>query len=230
MRVLAIIPARGGSKGLPGKNIRPLCGKPLICYSIDAARSVVDDCDICVTTDDNSIIKVVENYGLKVPFIRPSALASDQATTNDVLIHALDFYRKQEREYDVILLLQPTSPLRTYEQIKQAIKLYNSQYDMVVSVRASHAASVLCHETVDGFLRPTLTNAQRRQDSPTYYEYNGAIYVITVNSLLEKGLAKFDREKKYIMPFENSVDIDNLLDFQLAEFILADMATNYCDQ
>lgn len=219
MRVLAIIPARGGSKGLKGKNIKPLCGKPLICYSIDVARSVVDDCDICVTTDDDSIIKTVENYGLKVPFVRPAELASDYATTNDVLIHALDFYSAKGVLYDVILLLQPTSPLRTAKQVKKAIQLYSLDYDMVVSVRESHSAAVLCHDNSEGFLTPTLTNAQRRQDAPTYYEYNGAIYVINIARLRQKGLAGFTKEKKYVMPFENSIDIDNLVDFRLTELI-----------
>lgn len=225
MRVLAIIPARGGSKGLPGKNIKPLCGKPLICYSIDVARSVVDDCDICVTTDDNSIIQTVESYGLKVPFVRPADLASESATTNDVLLHTLDFYKGQGLEYDVILLLQPTSPLRTLEQVQNAIDLYDPTYDMVVSVRESHSAAVLCHDNCEGFLTPTLTNAQRRQDAPTYYEYNGAIYVINVARLKEKGMSGFNKEKKYVMPLENSIDIDNLIDFRLAELLLADKET-----
>ena len=220
MNILVVIPARGGSKGVLGKNIKKLNGKPLIYYSIDVAREIVKDVDICVSSDDPHIIEAVENYGLKVPFIRPSELASDTATTNDVLIHALDYYRSKGKVYDSILLLQPTSPLRTVQQVKEAINLYSDQFDMVVSIKESHAAAVMCQENEDGFLTPILTNASRRQDAPTYYEYNGAIYVINVKSLLEKGLAKFDREKKYVMLQLNSIDIDTQLDFDFAELLL----------
>ena len=124
MKSLIVIPARGGSKGLPGKNIKKLAGKPLICYSIDIARQVADDEDICVSTDSAEIIEVVENYGLKVPFVRPTELSTDESTTNDVLRHALQFYKNNGKEYENIILLQPTSPLRTKEDIVNAIKLY----------------------------------------------------------------------------------------------------------
>lgn len=222
MNILAIIPARGGSKGLPGKNIRTLCGKPLICYAIDSARSLVPDSDICVTTDDASIIEVVENYGLAVPFVRPSELASDTATTNDVLIHALDFYKGQGKSYDAIVLLQPTTPLRENKHIKEAVELFRPDIDMVMGVRSSHAAAVLCNENTQGFLDITLSdNATRRQDVPTYYEVNGAVYVINTKSLVVKGLPNFDKRVKYVMPPENSIDIDTLLDFEMAEYVLS---------
>lgn len=220
MKILTIIPARGGSKGLPGKNILPLCGKPLICYAIDIARSVCSDEDICVSSDDQMIIKIVEEYGLRVPFVRPAEFASDTATTNDVLLHAVNFYKEQGKEYDVVLLLQPTSPLRTSEQIKEAVEFYDADCDMVVSVKKSHAASVMCHQNEQGWLVPTLTKAQRRQDAPDFFEYNGAIYVINVKSLMQKGLAGFNKERKYIMPEINSIDIDTKLDFDFCEHIL----------
>lgn len=221
MKLLVVIPARGGSKGLPGKNIKSLRGKPLIEYSIDIARQVTDDRNICVSTDDMEIIHVVEKCKLKVPFVRPAELATDTATTNDVLLHALDFYKDRGIIYDVILLLQTTSPLRTIEQVREAMELYDDVYDMVVSVKESHVAAVMCHETSEGFLAPTLTNASRRQDAPVFYEYNGAIYFINVKSLYEKGLSGFDRQKKYVMPVENSIDIDNQLDFELCELLMS---------
>lgn len=222
MKLLAIIPARGGSKGLPGKNIRPLCGKPLICYAIDTARSLLTDCDICVSTDDMHIRDVVEKYGLSVPFIRPAELATDTATTNDVLLHSLYFYERLGNKYDAVLLLQPTTPLRTDEQICQAVEYFNSSIDMVMGVKASHAAAVMCHENREGLLEVTLSNkATRRQDTQTFYEVNGAIYVINVQSLKEKGLSNFDKRIKYVMPTENSIDIDTLFDFEMAEFILS---------
>ena len=134
MKALVIIPARGGSKGIPHKNIKPLNGKPLIHYTIDVARGIASDEDICVSTDDADIIKCVEEYGLKVPFVRPAELATDTAGTYEVLIHALDFYEKQGKTYDVVLLLQNTSPFRTVQHVKEALELYRPDIDMVVSV------------------------------------------------------------------------------------------------
>ena len=219
--ILVVIPARGGSKGLPGKNIKELCGKPLIGYSIDVARTITSDGHICVSTDDNQIKSVVENYGLKVPFLRPEALGTDSSTTNDVLLHAIEYYEKQGRLYEKILLLQPTSPLRTGKEVMEALALYNDDIDMVVSVTESHAPSVLCVDNMDGFLE--LVHNQKalgRQSLPTYYEYNGAIYVINVKSLKEKGLGSFTRKVKYVMPKETSIDIDDIYDFMLAEQVI----------
>ena len=115
MNILVVIPARGGSKGIPHKNIKKLNGKELITYSIDVARQLTSDDNICVSADDDNIIATVENYGLKVAFKRPIELATDSAGTNGVLLHALDFYENQGRTYDVIVLLQPTSPFRSID-------------------------------------------------------------------------------------------------------------------
>lgn len=219
--ILVVIPARGGSKGLPGKNIKMLCGKPLIAYSIDVARAITSDDNICVSTDDQRIIDVVENYGLKVPFVRPAEYATDTATTNDVLLHAVNFYEKQGKNYSKILLLQPTSPLRKVGEIKEAIALYRNDIDMVVSVMKSHAPAVLCQDNEDGFVDLVYNKkAQGRQSLPTLFEFNGAIYVINVEALKEKGLAGFDRKIKYVMPKESSIDIDDIYDFMLIEKIL----------
>lgn len=221
-KILAVIPARGGSKGLPGKNIKPLQGKPLICYSIDAARGVLSDNHICVSTDDREVVQIVENYGLSVPFIRPSELATDKSPINDVLLHALDFYEKRDVDYDVTLLLQPTSPLRVSQDIEEAFSLYDDSIDMVVSVSISHAPSVLCRESQSGFVELMLNpTAKRRQNIPVYYEYNGAIYVINSRSLREKGISNFKKNIKYIMPRYRSIDIDDQYDFMYAETILA---------
>jgi len=219
--ILVIIPARGGSKGLPGKNIKELCGKPLIGYSIDVARAITTDDNICVSTDDMHIKDVVEEYGLHVPFIRPAELATDTATTNDVLLHALDFYEKQSKFYDRILLLQPTSPLRKIEEVKEAISLYHEDIDMVVSVTQSHAPAVLCQDNEDGYIDLVYNKkAVRRQSLPILYEFNGAIYVINVASLKAKGLGGFDRRIKYEMPKETSIDIDDIYDYYLVESII----------
>lgn len=218
MKILYVIPARGGSKGIPHKNIKLLNGKPLIYYSIDVARQLTTDDNICVTTDDDEIIDVVESYGLKVPFKRPDYLATDTATTNDVLLHAVNFYETNGKYYDVVVLLQPTSPLRKSVQVEEAFDLYNEELDMVVSVKQSHAASVLCSENKNGFLEFCFNKTgSRRQDLSSYYEYNGAIYVINIERLKEKGLSNFTAKKKYVMDEISSVDIDTNLDWAVVE-------------
>lgn len=225
--ILVVIPARGGSKGLPGKNIKSLCGKPLIGYSIDVARTVTSDENICVSTDDYKIIDVVERYGLHVPFVRPSEYATDTATTNDVLLHAISFYESQGRSFRKLLLLQPTSPLRTPMEVKEAMALYNNDIDMVVSVMESHAPAVLCNDNESGFVELVYNKrATGRQSLPTFYEFNGAIYVINVESLKEKGLAGFTKRVKYVMPKENSIDIDDIYDFMLVDSIIKSKGQN----
>jgi N-acylneuraminate cytidylyltransferase len=224
MKILVVIPARGGSKGIPHKNIKPLAGKPLIYYTIDVARQIVSDDDICVTTDDAEIIDCVESYGLKVPFVRPSELATDTASTYDVLLHALNFYEQQGKRYDAMLLLQNTSPFRTSGQVKEAIKLYSKDIDMVVSVKECSANPYYCvfEEDSEGFLSISKGKGDitRRQDAPKVYEYNGAIYVINPESLKKMPLGKFARKVKYVMDDLRSVDLDTMTDWKYAEFII----------
>lgn len=218
---LFVIPARGGSKGLPGKNIKELCGKPLIAYSIDVAREFVDDIHICVSTDSEEIKQVVESYGLSVPFLRPDYLATDTATTNDVLVHAVNFFKEKGFEYKKLVLLQPTSPLRTSQDVQGAMELYSDDIDMVVSVMKSHAPAVLCSENEDGFVELVYNkNAAGRQLLQDMYEFNGAVYVINIQALLDKGLAKFTKRVKYVMSKEHSVDIDDIYDFYQVETII----------
>lgn len=220
---LFVIPARGGSKGLPGKNIKDLCGKPLIAHSIDIARAFVGDEDICVSTDSEEIKQVVENYGLSVPFLRPDYLATDTATSNDVLIHAVNFFKQQGREYKKLVLLQPTSPLRTVDDVFGCIKLYREDIDMVVSVSKSHAPAVLCTDDENGYIQLVYNKkATGRQQIQEMYEFNGAVYVMNIQSLLVKGIAGFTKKVKYVMSKENSVDIDDIYDFKLVEAIFKD--------
>ena len=220
--LLVVIPARGGSKGLPGKNIKMLCGKPLIAYSIDVARAFADDNNICVSTDSEEIKQVVEQYGLKVPFLRPDYLATDTATSDDVLIHAVNYYREQYgRTFKKLLLLQPTSPLRTKEDVEEAIRLYRDDIDMVVSVMKSHAPAVLCQDDDQGYVQLTYNKkALGRQQLPDMYEFNGAVYVMSVDALLEKKMAGFTKIVKYVMSKEHSIDIDDIYDFLQVESIL----------
>lgn len=224
MKVLYLIPARGGSKGVPGKNVKPLAGKPLITYAIDAARGAgAADKDICVSTDDAEIARVVEEYGLAIPFMRPDSLAQDNSGTYEVIIHALDHYATQGIDYDVVVLLQPTSPMRTSQHVAEALALYDAKCDMVVSVTEarSNPYYVMFHEDESRYLR-SLMNARfaRRQDCPTVWEYNGAVYVMNVTSLREKHLSQFDRRIKYVMSARDSVDIDTPDDWEYAQFLM----------
>ena len=224
MKVLVVIPARGGSKGIPHKNIKTLNGKPLIYYSIDVARQFTTDEDICVSTDDDEIIKVVEEYGLKVPFKRPDYLATDICGSNEVIQHAWKFFENKGDHYDVILLLQPTSPFRKVEFLKEAVALYDDSIDMVTSVK-----NAPCNPYYDGFEdneEGLLTiskgdgTIERRQDAPKVWQLNGSIYVINPKSLMQKGLAHFTRIRKYAMSELYSVDIDNAFDWKIAELII----------
>lgn len=223
MNVLVIIPARGGSKGIPRKNIKLFNGKPLIYYSIDCARAICEDTDICVSTDDDEIISVVEDYGLKVPFKRPSELATDTAGTYEVLLHALDYYEKHGRHYDIVVLLQNTSPFRSAKQVKEALSLYNDKIDMVVSVKESAANPYYCvfEEDLNGYLHVCKGDGNffRRQDAPKVYEYNGAIYIMNALTLKTTHMHKMKKRVKYVMDDLSSFDLDTMWEWQIAEMM-----------
>lgn len=222
--MLVIISARGGSKGVPGKNIKELNGKPLIQYTIEAARKLVPDSQIIVSTDSLEVKKVVENLGLKVPFLRPKELATDTAGSYEVLLHALDFYENQGNLPDKIILLQPTSPFRTADQVKEAMALFHSDLEMIVSVKETKANPyyILREEDENGYLvKCKESSATRRQDVPKVWELNGAIYIINVQALKVKSLTQFTNVKKYVMDEVTSHDIDTQLDWLLAEVIIS---------
>ncbi|SMO61173.1 acylneuraminate cytidylyltransferase family protein [Solitalea koreensis] len=219
---LFLIPARGGSKGIPGKNIKPLAGKPLIYYAIDVARELSTDEHICVSTDDEGIKSAVEDYNMHVPFMRPTALATDQSGTYEVLLHAINFYKEQGKNYKILVLLQPTSPFRTSQQVKEALSMFSFDLDMVVSVTESKNNPYynLFEEDQNGFLHKSKEGAYtRRQDCPSVYAYNGAIYVINVSSLVQMPLHQFTKIKKYEMDERTSIDLDTLNDWKLAEIL-----------
>lgn len=223
MKFLVVIPARGGSKGIPRKNIKPFDGKPLIYYTIDVARAIVSDDDICVSTEDNEIIQMVENYGLQVPFKRPEELATDTAGTYEVLLHALDFYEKRGKYYDALILLQNTSPFRTVEHVKNALKLYTPNVDMVVSVKecTENPYYSIYEEDNEGYLHVCKGdgNIFRRQDAPKVYEYNGAIYIMNVKTLKVTHMHKMQKRVKYVMDERSSFDLDTMTDWMIAEMI-----------
>ncbi len=223
MKTLIIIPARGGSKGILNKNIKPLNGKPLIQYTIDAAKKINSDEDICMSSDSELIIRTVQNLGLKAPFKRPPHLAEDNSGTYEVLVHAINYYKNKGVHYDTIILLQPTSPFRNSLHIREALSLYSNKLDMLVSVKEteSNPYYVLFEEDENNYLTPSKKgNYTRRQDCPKVWEYNGAIYIINVKSLLQKNMSEFTKIKKYVMDNKSSIDIDTPLDFKFAEFLM----------
>lgn len=225
---LYIIPARGGSKGIPHKNIRPLAGKPLIVYSIEAARAAgAPDDHILLSTDDEAIARVARENGLPVPFMRPAELATDTAGSREVILHAMDEADRMGLAYDCVVLLQPTSPLRTADDIKAALALYTPQTDMVVSVvPAASNPYYNCFEAdpETGYL--TISKGDglytRRQDAPDVWEYNGAVYVINPESIRKMPLGAFARRVPSPMPRNRSIDLDTMLDWTIAEIVMSE--------
>ncbi len=225
---LIVIPARGGSKGIPGKNIKPLCGKPLICHSIDHARAIVSDEDICISTDAPEIRAVAEGYGLEIHFLRPAELASDNAPTDLTLRHAWCYYRDiLHRRYNTLILLQATSPLRTPDDIRAAMDIYASTShipDMVVTVKPADANPYYdIYETDEQTgLRISKGDGQytRRQDAPQVWQLNGAVYVINPEALMTKRMSDFTTMIPSIMPREHSIDLDTPADWNMAEYLM----------
>ena len=225
-KVLAIIPARGGSKGLPGKNIKDLCGKPLIAWTIEQARDcgIIDE--IVVSTDDMEIANIAKKNGAEVPFMRPAKLANDTASTIDVIFHAINWFKKHQNfQSEYILLLQPTSPLRIAEDIEGAIQTLNDKnVRAVVSVcETDHHPWWSNRLPKDGdmkdFIRPEILN-KCRQELPVFYRLNGAVYLAETSYLREQNSFFGSNTFAYKMPKSRSVDIDSELDFKLAALLV----------
>ena len=202
-----------------------LAGRPLIQYSIDAARGVADDADICVSTDSEEIAAVVRGLGLEVPFMRPAELSGDASGSREVMLHALDFFRDRGRAYDRIVLLQPTSPMRTSADVRGALELWCPDTQMVVSVcEAATNPYYTAYETdADGYLHISKGDGlyTTRQACPKVWEYNGAVYVISVDALRQMPLGAMTRRVPFIMPRERSLDLDTPIDWMVAEALMA---------
>ncbi len=239
LRPIFIIPARGGSKGIPGKNIIDLGGRPLIAYSIDAALDTImilngsrDEGDllgrerIIVSTDSAEIAAKASEEGIDVPFLRPDYLSTDSAGSREVILHAMEYADSQGIEYDCVVLLQPTSPFRTGRHTSEAISLFRpAETDMVVSVcETSSNPYYNCFETdpETGWLHISKGDGllTRRQDAPPAWEYNGAVYVIDPEAIRSMPLGAFTRRLPYVMSAEDSVDIDTPLDLTVARALL----------
>lgn len=226
-RTLYIIPARGGSKGIPRKNIKELCGRPLIHYSIDVARRLADDSHIIVSTDDDEIRQVAEQTGLPVGYRRPAELGGDKVGSREVILDAMAYADSKGLMYDKVVLLQPTSPMRTVEDVEGCLALYTADADMVVSV-----AEAACNPYYDcfeadgdsGYLHVSKGEGKytRRQDAPKAWQYNGAVYVINPGSIRAMPLGEFPRRIPYEMPRSRSLDLDTPLDWVITEKLMSE--------
>lgn len=225
MEILGIIPARGGSKSIPRKNIASLNGRPLISYSIRAAKESRSISRLIVSTDDEEIASVSSVFGAEIPFMRPEELATDSSPTIDVVLHALNTLASDHGYYpDLVVLLQATSPLRVSADIDQAVAIFqSSQADVVVSVVSvdehPYNAYRVEGEALEPFIRRD-TGTTLRQDYPEAYRLNGAIYVSRPDTL--RRLHSFIRGKlvPYIMPKERSVDVDDSSDMLYASMLM----------
>ncbi|HUX83942.1 MAG TPA: acylneuraminate cytidylyltransferase family protein [Chitinophagaceae bacterium] len=224
MEPLFIIPARGGSKGIPGKNIKPLAGIPLLHYSISYARQFAGDDHICLTTDSETIIRSAREIGLEVPFIRPAQLATDHTGSYPVIRHALQNFPKNHRQFDPIVLLQPTSPFRLKKHLEEALSLYEPGVDMVASVMESPANPYfnLYEEDPEGSLRISKGEGPyaSRQSAPRVYQFNGSLYLINPASLgAHDSFSQFRMVRKFVMDRTFSVDLDTPEDWKFAEWL-----------
>lgn len=220
MAILGLIPARGGSKGIPRKNVLPIAGKPLIAWTIEAALVARNIDRVVVTTDDDDIADVSKSFGADVPFMRPAELARDETPGIDPVLHAIDALS----EYDTIVLLQPTSPLRMAIDIDAAVAMSAGAGGApIVSVsEAKHAAWIFAMDDRGVIDIPNEQVTARRQDIPMRYALNGAIYISDPTSLRANRTFLLPGTLGFPMPAERSVDIDSALDWRFAEFLLSE--------
>lgn len=225
MKSLYLIPARSGSKGLINKNKKILADKPLIFHSIDfALQNIKKDEMLCISSDDEEILKMASNKGIEIHFKRPKSLATDDTSMDEVLINALNYFEGQNIYFDKIILLQPTSPFRENSDLEEMIKLFNLDLDMVVSVNKSKQNPYfnLFEEDERGFLQKSKEPSfDRRQDCPEVFSYNGSIYIINTKSLQKFKINQFKKIKKYLMSNVKSTDIDDIADWKLAEYYMS---------
>ena len=230
--ILAIIPARGGSKGLPDKNILPLADKPLIVWSIEAASEskYIDKC--IVSTDDNKISNIVKEFGGDIPFKRPVHLATDESTTFDVLEHGINFFKNQSVEFDYLVLLEPTSPLRDSNDIDEAIMLLHEKRniaDSIVGVSKVEATHPVFDVSINkaGLIRPYMGKSFkqfRRQEIEELYFFEGSVYVSDIQVLLKEKGFYHDRTLPFVVPRWKSLEIDEIIDLLTAETVIKNLS------
>ncbi len=224
-KILAIIPARGGSKRLPGKNIKELAGKPLIAWAIDSAlQSDIFD-EIMVNTDDQTIADVAKDFGASIPFLRDDSLATDTASSLDVVIQTIEYYKKQNQEFDIVVLLQPTSPLRDSQDIINAVDTFiDKEASSVLTVCEVDHPVQWCNTldtnlSMDSFIKDEYKDC-RSQDLEVNYRLNGAVYVWETQEFLQKTEAILNPAIASVMSRSHSIDIDEEIDFLIAETLV----------
>jgi CMP-N,N'-diacetyllegionaminic acid synthase len=223
--ILALIPARGGSKGVPRKNLRMLNGRPLIAHSIATGLACPSISAVVVTTEDEQIAEVARACGAKVPFVRPEALASDETPMEPVIQHAVlqieDLYKAK---VDYVVLLVPTNPFRTAEQVESGLRiLLESGADSVVSLVEEDYPLAWLQTVVDGKVVPKFPSSEvihRRQDAPRVFKRNDGFFMFTRETIMERGVVQGPDTRPFMMSPLFSVDIDNEWDFQLAELLI----------
>lgn len=221
---LAVIPARSGSKGIPGKNIIKVNNKPLIQYTIEAAKNSRYIDKIVVSTEDSLIAEVSINCGAEVPFLRPTHLASDTSKTIDVLIHVVEELKKRGSRYDYIVLLQPTQPLRLSQHIDEAIEMIiQKQEESLVSITEVSEHPILMrtiNESGETKNLLELNSTLRRQDFPKFYKVNGSIYINKINDNFNSKTSLNDNKIGYIMDKKYDIDIDEPFDLEVLQLLL----------
>jgi len=223
--VLALIPARGKSKELPRKNIIPLLDKPLIAWTIEQAKESKYVDRVVVSTEDKEIAEISKKYGAEVPFMRPKRLSSDRTKGIEVVLHAIEFFKNRLANNFILLYLQPTSPLRSAEDIDKATEQLGKRCaKAIISVCECEYHPYLANRlprdgNMKNFLKENIAN-KNRQDFPKYYRLNGAIYAGYIDYIKEKRGFFGESTYAYIMPAERSVDINNKMDLIFAEFLL----------
>jgi len=230
--IIGLIPARGGSKGLPGKNIRPLLGKPLIVWTIEQALSSKYLDKVIVSTDDDEIAKVSKKYGAKVPFLRPAKLAADDSSTSDVILHVLEQLGLMGESYDYVALLEPTSPLRKSNDIDDAINLIiqNTDADCLVSVGEVHMEHPMIVKKINekGFVASYISDIakiyQRQQADKAYFPY-GVIYISKVSEFKKNQTFYTEKTVPYFIERWQNYEIDDEIDLIIVERIMKEYLT-----
>lgn len=225
-KILAIIPARGGSKGIPKKNIKPLLGKPLIAWTIEQAQKSEYISRVFVSTEDKEIAKIAEQCDVEVPFLRPDVFAQDNSPTSDAIIHTLDTFEKMGEYYDIIIILEPTSPLRKKDDIDKAIETYlkkSSSSESLVSVgevqlENPYVMKIIENDHVTSFLENKQIFYQRQQLPTIYFPY-GVIYLSTVKAFRERGTFYQKTTIPYKIERWQNYEIDDIYDFYCVETI-----------
>jgi CMP-N,N'-diacetyllegionaminic acid synthase len=227
MNVLGLIPARGGSKGLPKKNILTLAGKPLIAWTIEAAKGSGLISKVVVSTDDHEIMEISKGYGAEVPFLRPDEIAKDTSPTYDAIYHALKYFEDAGESFDVVALLEPTSPLRKADDIDNALaqlRLHYNEADGIISMGEVHLENpYVCKVIEDGFITPLMTGPlkiSRRQDYPKIYFPYGVLYAAKTEVLLKEKTFYTSRVLPYFIERWQNYEIDDLYDLICVESIL----------